>query len=181
MIFIERTPRPGEFYRHFKDKLYQIVTIAEHTETGEAMVVYQALYGDFSVYVRPLSMFVSPVDREKYPDAVQKYRFERVEPTAGAADPGEAEAAPVSQTVAGGAAGKKQVLSPLVVPFVEAESYEQKLELLVAMRGSVSQEELDVLTISLDLPKREGSLEQQLGALEQYLKMQLHFDGGRLR
>ncbi len=71
-------PKAGECYLHFKNKKYQILNIAIHSETREKMVVYQALYGKYGVYVRPYEMFISPVDRQKYPEVTQQYRFQLI-------------------------------------------------------------------------------------------------------
>lgn len=65
-------------YRHFKGNLYYVEGVARHSETDEELVVYRALYGERQLYVRPKDMFLSPVDREKYPNAEQQFRFELI-------------------------------------------------------------------------------------------------------
>ena len=74
----------GKKYRHFNDKLYEVIAIAYDSESNNdevlrKMVVYKALYGDGKIWVRDYEMFASKVDREKYPDVEQEYRFEEVE------------------------------------------------------------------------------------------------------
>jgi hypothetical protein len=80
--------KPGQIIRHFKRDsispleksmnkyLYQVLAVAQHTETQEQMLVYQALYHPFQVYTRPLQMAEEKVDKVKYPDAKQEYRLE---------------------------------------------------------------------------------------------------------
>ncbi len=75
----EREIRIHGIYRHFKGNCYLVEELARDSETDEVLVVYRKLYGDGSLWVRPLAMFLSEVDREKYPDVAQRWRFEEVD------------------------------------------------------------------------------------------------------
>ncbi len=188
---MERLPQSGEFYRHFKNKLYQIVTVATHSETGEALVIYQALYGDFKVYARPLAMFVSEVDHEKYPDVTQKYRFEKVElagekvqeahTSAQAADATVADAEKQSasaevQEAHTSARADDEEIEPQLMEFLDADRMEDKYNILVAMRDCVTDQMINTMAVVLDVVIPEGDLMDRYEQLKYCIRTKQRYE-----
>lgn len=165
------TPRPGEFYRHFKGNMYQVMAVAIHSETREEMVVYQALYGTFGVYVRPLSMFLSEVDHEKYPDVKQKYRFEKV--TFSTTE--QREEIQESAEEENGRVNKN------LLAFLDARTYHEKLEVLRHRKDRFTPEELSAICEILEVGRTGSEPEEKYYAVERYLELQNKYDGTRLR
>ena len=79
----------GRIYKHFKGDYYIVTGFATYSETKEKMVLYRALYGNGLRYVRPYEMFLSKVDKVKYPEVEQEYRFQLqdIESQAGFVEP----------------------------------------------------------------------------------------------
>lgn len=194
---MDRTPKPGEFYRHFKNKLYQIVTVATHSETGEKLVIYQALYDDFGVYARPLDMFVSEVDHEKYPDVKQKYRFERITPQTKQTDT-QVKSEAVRQSAAKmPEAGRVQVQTskaqvadadddqapnPQLIKFLDADTLEEKYNILVSMSDTITDRLLDDMAVVMDVVLPEAPLMERYEDLKNIIRTRQHYEfANRLR
>ena len=162
-------PTIGGFYRHFKNRLYQVLSIAVHADTGEELVIYQALYGEFRVYARPLRDFMSEVDREKYPDAMQKMRFVKVTLKS---VPKEEE--PKDQ-------GEGSV-HPLLLAFLDAESFEDRLKIFDEMEGIADMHMLDAVAASLDISlSGNASLQECFSLIRDNLVTQKKYECSRWR
>lgn len=196
---MNKMPEPGEIYQHFKGNLYRIVTLAEHTENGERLVIYQALYGDFKVFARPLDMFIGKVDHDKYPDVKAEYRFNLV-PAAGSTLTGsfmggmsgaeepacESEPAPepLKDSRREGPQNRQEdefELDPRLLAFLEADSYEKKLEVYASLAGKADASMLNTIAVSLDLELSGDTLEEQYETLKNCLLMLEKYECNRLR
>ncbi len=149
-------PRPGELYLHFKQKLYQVITVATHSESGEPLVVYQALYGSFQTYARPLAMFVGLVDEGKYPNVGQKYRSQLVEPER---DGAQAEKQPK-------ALEPVRTIEEKMMAFFDARTMQEKYEILLDMREGITDRLINNMAVVLDVVIEEGPLDQRYEELK---------------
>ncbi len=154
----ENRPMPlaEQIYRHFKGNKYQIVCIAFDSETGDKKVVYQALYDDHKYYVRDYDMFMSPVDRVKYPDADQEYRFELI-------------------------TEDEMSLDPQVEKFLDADTYEERIEILTRMEPIITDDMIDIMSTVLDIEIAPGRTSQRYDKFKDALMMRRQFETGRLR
>ena len=154
-------PVPGQRYRHFRGNLYQIITLGFHTETNEEMVVYQALYGEFKVYIRPLDMFLERIDKEQYPEAEQEYRFQLVDTDRLSLPSNETELEMISVKEE-----ETQKINPLLLQFLDAETYGEKLKIFLEMRDTIDEVVLTDVAASMDISTGTGSLEEQYASVQ---------------
>ena len=211
-------PKPQEMYRHFKGNIYQIRCLAKHSETGEVMVVYQAMYDTFQIYVRPLAMFMEEVNRAKYPDAKQKYRFELLQDMDDISSSAEPQSYQQSEalrqeeaSVRAEAPTRTEVLvrdevsaqsetpaqaeipvqtaesddqvniDPLVMEFLDADTYEQRLNILAALHDRVTDDMINTMAVAVDLEIKDGEIGARYDELKSCLLTFEKYECNRLR
>lgn len=193
-------PKPFEIFKHFKGKQYQILALAKDAGDGRSLVVYQALYGDYIIYVRDLSEFMSPVDKVKYPEASQEYRFERQSGTAVTGEEQGNRQEPVQKTEndtvqsAANILGKDadrtvdkasgepsgNFLDPEVEAFLDAESVYEKLNILAGLRHRITDDMLDIMAAASDIELNKGSTQERYAELKNCLLMTEKYERKRI-
>ena len=190
-------PQIGELYRHFKGQLYQITNLAVHSETGERMVVYQALYGDYRTYVRPYDQFVGEVDVEKYPECPYRSRFtyvpreerpdSRVAPASAAMQEIEPAEGNWDKEPQGGDAPsrslREQSMQELMLTFLDERDFLEKEKILseIATRPELSDGLIDNLAAALDVVIDEGPIDRRFASLRTCVRTRARFENTRLR
>ncbi|MCI9464556.1 MAG: DUF1653 domain-containing protein [Lachnospiraceae bacterium] len=193
---MRHNPQPQEIYRHFKGNLYQIRCLAKHSETEEMLVIYQAMYGDFQIYARPLASFMEEVDTKKYPNVSARYRFElqgaqgedltkqelsvELSPVSGR------ETEPVQAPEA--AAYDEQFetqeelnIDPLVLQFLDADSYERRLEILRMLHNRIDHDMINTMAVAVDVEIKDGDIESRYEELKSCLLTFEKYECNRLR
>lgn len=193
-------PSPGQIYRHFKGNLYRIVTLAEDSVTGNMLVIYQALYGKYKVYARPLSMFMERLDKRKYPDAGAEFRFELQKELIEASaflEPVEADFAqntPETEMYEERIREQEPVtpkedvqpeeevnIDPLVLEFLDARTCEERLRILSQLRPRITDSMINVMSIAADVEIKDGDTEERFDELRACLSTRQRYESSSSR
>ena len=198
-----RIPKPYEKYKHFKGNCYQIICVAQHSETDEDIVVYQALYAPFKIYARPLDMFMSSVDRTKYPECQQEHRFELLDDEGFVIERknisdaqdimtgGEGETAPestgINETILAErpkveptpefhASIEQSEIDPLLERFLDAESIDDKIVLVQEEKDRMTPEILTPIELSLGMEPQEGTVAERCREIKNFLLIKQKYE-----
>ena len=163
-----RMPKAGDIYRHFKGNLYEVIIIARDSETLEEKVVYKEVNGE-AAYVRSLPMFVSPVDKEKYPEVTQEFRFQLIEEI------------PVIEEKLEEPEETLLESSNLILPFLELETTTEKIRYLQNIKDQVTGTFLEIIAQSLDFVENPGTITERYEAIILYLMTVEKYEKSRLR
>ena len=195
-------PQPQEIYRHFKGNMYQIITIAKHSETRQELVVYQALYGDFAMYCRPLEMFTSEVDHAKYPDVTQRDRFELISKVKTENEQQNVEEpAKIKQICVDGPDHEKNSssytgnimdktleqeaedlhMNPLVVKYLDVDSAVERIKIMDQLRTVITDDMIDIMAMAVDVEVNPGEVDARFDELKECLTTMQKFETNRLR
>ena len=162
-------PRPGQVYRHFKGNIYRIITLASHSETGEMLVIYKRDDTEEKAYARPLDMFMSEVDKKKYPQVRDKYRFTLC-----------SEDVLAELGIDGAAASPESGLNPLLESFLDAKTISEKVDRFYDLKKIADDEMLNTVASSLDLDI-SGSTQEKADEIMRALRAKEKYESNRLR
>jgi len=189
----ERVIYPGQIYRHFKGNLYQIVTVAIHSESGEKLVIYQKLYGDYAVYARPYDMFLSEVDRQKYPDIKQKYRFELVDNEIKSnknVDASIKESINLTDDIIINdtlntdnieSVDSEESADKRLIEFLDADTFEEKRRVLINIKDGITDRLIDDMAAAIDVTVDEGDIDTRFMSLLNCINTRAKYEVNRLR
>ncbi len=195
------SPCAGEVYRHFKGKMYKVQGIATHSETSEALVIYQELQGDHLLYARPYESFIEVLDHKKYENVYEKYRFTFI-PTANeydgeitsynASSKGEkrsgakavtnAEAPKADSHIEEDKLQERESAESPMLKFLDTDDFDEKYEILCNLKKQdITDILIDNLAVTLDVVIPEGSLEKRFDELKTCVKTRKQYESLRLR
>lgn len=197
-------PVSGEFYQHFKGKLYQVKMLAFDSETQKEKVVYQAMYEPYTCWVRDLEEFMSPVDVGKYPQATQIYRFEKVVLRK---EPEEEKASEEQKhqgvTSKGTQVSDEELLKALMtgqperylndkiteeeiahrglMQLLDADTFHERRQIFIGLKQYMDKRMLSNIAVAFDIVLEEGDVEEQYESIMRCMEAFERYEGGRLR